>query len=369
MPRKKTPEEYLKECKDKGLDLPVEDYVNNSTKIKHKCSKGHVYNQRPDKHLIGQGCRQCATIKTHNKQRKTPEEYYNECKSKGLDLPIEDYRGALIKVKHKCSKCGNIYEQKPNEHLRGRGCSKCSGNIKKTPEGYYNECKSKGYDLPSEPYVNNHTEIKHKCNKCGNIYEQTPNKHLEGRGCPKCGRKKMVNSRIGKTKKKITEEYIKECKEKCLDLPIESYINSKSKIKHKCSKCNNIYEQTPSDHLQRHGCPVCNESHGEKYIRNYLDKHSINYIPQKKFKDLKDKTYLSYDFYLPDYNILIEYQGIQHYKSFDYFGGKDKLEKQQEHDKLKREYAKENNYRLLELHYSLDTQDKVNKFLKRGIKS
>ena len=71
---------------------------------------------------------------------------------------------------------------------------------------------------------------------------------------------------------------------------------------------------------------------------------------------------------MPDYNILIEYQGQQHYESFEYFGGKNKFKSQQYHDKLKRDYAKDKGYKLLELHYSLDTQDKVNKYLSRRIK-
>ena len=66
--------------------------------------------------------------------------------------------------------------------------------------------------------------------------------------------------------------------------------------------------------------------------------------------------------------MLIEYQGIQHYQTNDYFGGKERLNKQQYHDKLKKDYAKNNGYKLLELHYSLDTQEKVNTYLSRRIK-
>ena len=353
MPRKKTPEEYYNECKEKGLDLPIEDYKCTHTKIKHKCSKGHIYEQTPAHHLNKQGCPYCA-----NNKNKIPEEYYNECKGKGLDLPIEDYVNSRTKIKHKCSK-GHIYNQIPNNHLNGQGCPICTGIIKKNNNlYYYNECKEKGLDLPIEDYVNATTKIKHKCS-IGHIYEQTPNSHLRGRGCPVCKGSFM----------KTSKEYYNECKNKGLDLPIENYINANTKIKHKCITCGNYYTQTPSNHLQNYGCPICNESHGERYIRNYLDKHNIKYISQKKFHDLKDKTYLSYDFYLPDYKILIEYQGIQHYESIK-FNGKNKsdLEKQQKHDILKREYAKDKGYKLLELHYSLDNQEKVNKYLKRRIK-
>lgn len=356
----RTPEDYYKNCKDKGLDLPIEDYINNYTKIKHKCNKGHIYEQSPSKHLQGQNCPIC-----NGNQKKTTEQYYNECKDKDLDLPLEDYKGANVKIKHKCSK-GHIYEQKPNSHLHGEGCPKCgtknqSKKITKTNDSYLQECRNKGIDLPIEDYINSSTKIKHKCSD-GHIYKQTPNHHLHGNGCPVCAKIKKSNSFL-----KTSKKYIQECKEQGYDLPVEDYKGNKIKIKHRCNK-GHVYYQTPSDHLQGIGCPICKESHGERFIRNYLDKNHIKYESQKKFKDLKDSKPLSYDFYLPDYNILIEYQGKQHYESFEYFGGKNKFKSQQYHDKLKKEYAKEYNYKLLELHYSLDTQNKVNRYLSRRIK-
>ena len=352
--RRKTPEEYYKECKEKGYDLPIEDYKGVNIKIKYKCNKGHIYSQLPSNHLKGQSCPICGGTR-----KKTSEEYYKECKEKGYDLPIEDYKNARTKIKHKCPK-GHIYSQTPHSHLKGRGCPKCN-TTKKVPEHYSKECKSKGLDLPIESYINSNTKIKHTCTK-GHIYKQLPHSHLEGYGCPYCRTEK-----VSKLLSKNPQEYLNECKEKGLDLPIEDYKNNKTKIKHKCSK-GHVYLQTPCDHLQGNGCPVCNESHGERFIRNYLDKHNIKYIPQKKFKDLKDTKPLSYDFYLPEYNTLIEYQGIQHYESVS-FNGKDytDLEKQQEHDKLKKEYAKNNGYKLLTLHYSLDTQEKVDRYLVRRI--
>ena len=166
-------------------------------------------------------------------------------------------------------------------------------------------------------------------------------------------------------RKKTPEEYLQECKDKGYDLPIENYKGVNIKIKHRC-KQGHLYEQQPDNHLQGASCPVCNESHGERFIRNYLDKHNIKYIPQKKFKYLKDKTYLSYDFYLPDYNILIEYQGIQHFESVS-FNGKDytDLDKQKHHDRIKQRFAKENGYKLLRPTYKNNTQEKIDKYLDR----
>ena len=60
---------------------------------------------------------------------------------------------------------------------------------------------------------------------------------------------------------------------------------------------------------------------------------------------------MSFDFYIPDWNILIEFQGIQHEKPVDFFGGEEQFLIQQEHDRRKRKYAEDNNIKLLEIWY------------------
>ena len=60
---------------------------------------------------------------------------------------------------------------------------------------------------------------------------------------------------------------------------------------------------------------------------------------------------MPFDFYLTDYNICIEYQGIQHYKPIEYFGGEETFKIQQEHDRRKKNYAQKHNINLLEIWY------------------
>ena len=96
---------------------------------------------------------------------------------------------------------------------------------------------------------------------------------------------------------------------------------------------------------------------------------NISYDPQKTFDDLKDTHLLSYDFYIPDQNILIEYQGQQHYEPVDYFGGGSKFKLQQKHDKLKSDYAKDHGYNLIAVPYTYDTLSKIKKYLiKHGLR-
>ena len=101
------------------------------------------------------------------------------------------------------------------------------------------------------------------------------------------------------------------------------------------------------------GCLKQGKSSIEYKVNQYLDSHNMNYKSQYKFDTLRGvhDGYLSYDFYLPNHNILIECQGQQHEKPIEYFGGEEQFQKQKEHDKRKREYAEVNGYKLLEIWY------------------
>src|SRR5205085_4040726 len=91
-------------------------------------------------------------------------------------------------------------------------------------------------------------------------------------------------------------------------------------------------------------------SKAESRIANILHSNKITFQSQKKFRDLKgNKRLLSYDFYLPDYEILIECQGRQHSEPVEFFGGKAQFELQRDYDQRKRQYAKDNDYLLLEI--------------------
>lgn len=96
----------------------------------------------------------------------------------------------------------------------------------------------------------------------------------------------------------------------------------------------------------------CLKSRGELKVRNILNSLQIEFLDQYSFEDLTGKgKQLKFDFYLPDQNILIEYQGSQHYESFDHFGGEERLKTQQEYDSLKRDYCESHNIKLIEIPY------------------
>ena len=115
-----------------------------------------------------------------------------------------------------------------------------------------------------------------------------------------------------------------------------------------------------SQHLRAGGvvsCGCTSGSHGEKIVSEILKQNGIDYIPQHKFEDCRDTLMLPFDFYLPDYNFCIEYDGQQHFEPINYFGGKKTFEKLKRHDQMKNDYCKDNNIGLLRLPYYLSNSE------------
>lgn len=104
--------------------------------------------------------------------------------------------------------------------------------------------------------------------------------------------------------------------------------------------------------MSGYGCPNCNKSKGEIKILSFLENYNQKYQTQYKFQDLKGvgNGLLSYDFYLPNQNLLIEYQGEFH-DGTPTIQTEENYQIQQEHDRRKRKYAKEQNIELLEIWY------------------
>lgn len=99
----------------------------------------------------------------------------------------------------------------------------------------------------------------------------------------------------------------------------------------------------------------CLHSKGEEKINKILAQNNITFIPQYHTKTLKsDKNYpLYFDFYLPDYNIVIEYQGKQHYNPISRgFYDEASFDELKRRDELKKEWCKTNKVKMIEIPYT-----------------
>lgn len=97
--------------------------------------------------------------------------------------------------------------------------------------------------------------------------------------------------------------------------------------------------------------PRCSISTGEKSIRSWLIENDIKFIPEYTFIDCRDQRVLPFDFYLPDKNTIIEYDGKQHFEKNDYWGGESALRIVQHHDRIKNNYCSSNNINLIRIPY------------------
>lgn len=129
------------------------------------------------------------------------------------------------------------------------------------------------------------------------------------------------------------------------------YTKALDKVEILCKKCNRYFWQEARTHMYKSGCCYCRESNGEEKIRNYLESKNIKVIGRMKFDDLFDKELLSYEFYLPDNNLLIEFNGEQHYNSKAFNKTYEEFLIQKYHDCLKVKYVNNNNINLLIIPY------------------
>lgn len=217
------------------------------------------------------------------------------------------------------------------------------------------------YDYSLINYINTITPIKIICNIHGEFF-QKPAVHLRGHGCPKCGFIKNKETIRLTTKKFIKKAEIIHNHKYIYDKTI--FTNSKSKLIITCPT-HGDFIQNANGHLNGKGCKICRESRGENKIRLFLEKKNILHYYQHHFKNCignsKRKTPLFFDFYLPDQNLCIEYDGIHHFKPIMNFGYIDGFKKCIENDNIKNEYCKQEGIKLIRIKY--DQYDEIEKIL------
>lgn len=166
---------------------------------------------------------------------------------------------------------------------------------------------------------------------------------------------------IPELKKNTQDIFIKRCNvvhNNLYDYSLVNYVRVDDKVKIICKK-HGEFEQRCVDHLRGIGCPKCKTSKGENFIIDFLNENNIPYQYQKKFDGCKYKTLLPFDFYFPDKNMCIEYDGEQHFIPVESWGGKDEFKLRQKKDKIKNKYCSDNNIRLERIKYDEDTLERL----------
>lgn len=367
MGKKLTTEEFLERARkihgDK-YDYSKTIYKSWEESIIIICTEHGEFYQNAGSHLQGCGCPKCS-VNRRSKQFTSSIEQFTE-KAKQIhgnkyDYSKVNYINSHTKVCIICLEHGEFW-QTPTNHLKGQGCPECGKiqvqkenkkRIKEAKKDFIEKAKQvhcNRYDYSKVEYVNAHKKVLIKCKEHG-LFEQTPNSHLNGSGCPYCcGNIPLTIKTFIKRSNEIHHNKY--------DYTKVNYINSQTKVCIICPEHGEFW-QVPHNHLQGQGCPKCNMSHLERDVMKIIEKYGLKYTWQASKKDLSWLGKQSLDFFLPDYNIAIECQGIQHFESVDRFGGEKELKEIIKRDKIKKELCEKHNIKLHYINYNEDFYKKI----------
>ena len=346
------------EVHNNKYDYSLVDFINNKSFIKIICPNHGEYEIRLDMHLQGKGCKYCHGRTIWNKADFIKKA--NEVHNNKYDYSKLEYIGTLHKSIIICPDHGE-YEQILSIHLQGHGCKECYNDTRPSLD-----CSKNGIlninttvynnqyeylDLIDKVY-NKDEKIKIKCPIHG-IFYMSVLRHIHGKGCPHC------HALVSGSNRTVfcQEDFIKKSKElhdNKYDYSLVEYKGINKKVKILCYK-HGEFEQTPNKHINGGICPKCkpiSKYKGEKIIGHYLIKNDIKYTQDKTYADCKgDENCLRFDFHLTDLNVLIEYNGIQHYEMVNFKTNISDFDRQQRYDSIKKEYCFKTNIRLIIIKY------------------
>ena len=394
-------------------------------KVPITCSKHGIFYQRAYSHLNGSDCSECGKIKcaenralttanfvnkstikfgnrfgyekTYYKRKNidlvitcplhgdiviTPDIHFRSthgCPKCDFELPREVRKNAALekaakihnfkydysKVKYEtvteaveiiCPKHGSFW-QSLSYHIGSKSnCPKCARlNNTCSQEQFIIKAKAihgDNYDYSKVKYETNRSMVTITCKKHGDFIQRAGS-HLAGNKCLKCFFEYQI---------KTTEKFIEDARHihgDNYDYSKVKYRGNKKHVEIICPKHGSFW-QKPNSHLStKNGCRFCMESKGERAVEQCLKKYNIEYI--REFRLVPHR--LRSDFFLPGLNIHIEFNGLQHYKPIDMFGGPEGFKKVKENDLIKKQLIRERGDSLIVLTYLHLKDDSVEKEL------
>lgn len=217
---KKTTEQFIEEANivhNGKYDYSKTDYKGKDAKVCIICPNHGEFWQTPHNHLNGAGCPKCKYENFSEKYKDTTETFIEKARlvhGSKYDYSKVEYIDSHTKVCIICPEHGEFW-QKPNNHIHGWGCAKCSGQYKKTTEQFIEESKNlypEKYTYDKTEYVNTKTPLIITCKKHGD-FKVYPNDHLRGQECPECTIYKLegdIKSMLDKEKIEYVWQYSNE---------------------------------------------------------------------------------------------------------------------------------------------------------------
>jgi hypothetical protein len=277
------------------------------------------------------------------------------------DYSKVEYINSITKVEIICKEHGSFFVR-PDAHVRKVGCSKCNGGVKYTESEFIQKSKEKHnnfYNYDKVNYINSSTKVVIECPNHGE-FEISPANHLIGQKCSSCSG----------VRKKSTDDFIKESVlihgDKYNYNKVD-YKNNRVKVIIECPE-HGEFEQVPKEHLKGHGCKGCsNFSKGENKIEKILKERNIKFIREHRFNDCIsiNGVKLPFDFYVPDFNLIIEFDGKQHFEPVSIFGGEESFKTLKINDEIRNQWCLKSRINLIRISYK-DNFDILTEFISQN---
>lgn len=291
----------------------------------------------------------------------THKEFEDRIKNKfnGNIFVLGKYINTKTKIEVKCKKCNYIWYSNPSTLLKGHGCPKCAGNLKKTKEDVEREIYSlvgEEYSLMGD-YTNTHTKTLFKHNSCGNEFLMSPKAFIkQGQRCPNERYKKSSKTNSEKQgKPNIKNILLKNiCAKENYEI-IKGYNRASEKIELLHNECGEILKIRPYSFIElgnRCRCKI--RSKGEEVINLWLTNNDFVFKEQYTFDKCRGKVKkLPFDFAVfgknNDLLFLIEYDGSQHFSAKF---GEESFNALQATDSIKNTFCKNSNIPLIRIKYN-----------------
>ena len=335
---KKLDSDFVRQAFEKEGYILLDEYKNSRTKMNYICPNGHRHNIKWSSFKQGKRCPECAI----NNSKRTIEEVRQAFEKEGYILLDEEYIDSKTHMNYICSN-GHHHSITWSNFNMGVRCPECSFNKKrKNIQDIKKEFENEGYKLLTEEYANNSQQLETICPE-GHKHITTYRNFKKGNRCNKCYLDSIQYS-YDQVKEGLEREgYILLSKE---------YINSNEKLQYQCPN-GHIHEMTWHNFNKgKARCPECGKRYkGEEEIEKILIKYGITYKREYRINDCRDSKSLPFDFYIPSLNLCIEYDGQQHFKPSDWFGGENGFGETVLHDAMKNAYCEDNNINLLRIPY------------------
>lgn len=256
----------------------------------------------------------------------------------------DEYINSKVPIRFSCVMCGKIFKKKPKE-LKNLEC-KCIKN----GLDYKESIAEKNIELVQN-YKNTRTKLPHRCLVCRLEFLTSPKVLRTSKiGCPSCSGKIFSTP---KYRSLLPSNII-------LIDPV--YGGSNFKHRHKCLDCESHFVTKPNYIIHmKTNCPICSKSKGEREVIRYLGQKNLKY--QTEYTINISQKNLRFDFFIEELRTFIEYDGIQHYKPKERFGGLDYFTKLRKYDQLKNTWCAENGYKIIRPPHFVEVDEYLSKII------